>query len=208
MDDLFGGLFENIDWTDVGLTAGGSVVSALADREALKKKQRLADALAQMQRAKAGETMAASQKFIGTLAPERRMAALDQGKNELGARLNEGIGAARAFEAPENFAGKVSDDYRRVRGDAGARADERLQRAVSQLSSIGGADIAALSRNLQFNESGRDINATKGEMDNIGGAYTGAISGVRPDPFLSIAGQLMRGAGLAGMTKKRRAARF
>ena len=75
MDDLLGGLFDNIDWTDVGLTAGGSIVSEMATGMTLDEVKALGlpEIIDEM-----GDDIVKSRVRCATLALGTLQAAVDQ----------------------------------------------------------------------------------------------------------------------------------
>jgi hypothetical protein len=188
----------SIDPITIALIAGGTALQGYAQNKAQKKQESLADQMALFQSKKAGEGRESIERFLKGVTPEARRAEAEGVRTELERGLGESVGTASAFEKPENFAGKISPEYAAVRATGQGRTDERLKRAMAQLSAINTPGQQALAESMRYGRSAGDVDAANAASQNVGRSYLQAIDQVRPDPFLTMVGQIMSGVGASG----------
>lgn len=146
-----------------------------ADRQKL-----IASQMGEYQTGKAKEGQASIEDFIKAIAPERRAADASDVTDELGAGLRQSVGAAQAFEKPDNFAGKVTDNYtNRVASNAAAVKD-RLAKAMQQLAVIGSPAERNLRTQFRFGDTASAVDAANSAIGSSGRAFQGSIANQRP----------------------------
>lgn len=188
-------------WVPYAMMAVSAVAQGAAQNKADKRKQSLADQMGVFRSKKAEEGRAAIERFLKGVEPEARQEQTGKIQAELEQGLKESIGETMAFEKPDNFAGKVTDDYRRVRAAGQQRTDERLRRAIEQLKVIGTPRERAFQDAFRYGNAAREVGATTGASERVSREYARAIDQVQQDRFLSIASQLAQGLGM-GMALK------
>jgi hypothetical protein len=94
-------------------------------------------------------------------------------------------------------AGAVSPDYQARVASNDADLTSRLKRAVSQLSIIGAPAQQGLAEARRFGVAGGEVDASNTAANNVGAAYNKGIELQRPNSFLTLASQIMKGVGLA-----------
>jgi hypothetical protein len=185
-------------WVPYALVAAGTALNYQGERKAEKRRESLADAMAAFRSTKAGEGRASIEKFLSTVTPEARAQEGATERTALARGLTESVDATRGFETPQDFGGKVSTDYARVRAAGKERTDERLRRAISQLSTIGTPTQRQLNEAKRYGTAAGDVDVANSASTNVTGAYDRAIANTRTSSFSNLASQLLIGLGLGG----------
>lgn len=182
------------------LSVGSTVMQHMSQRDKQKRQSKLADDMERYRMMKAREGEAAANKFLETQQPEARAATNAAAKEELQRGFEDSLGTAVAFEKPQNFAGKVTQDYSTRAGANQADLGSRLKSLIGNLATIGTPARRDFDTSLKYSDAAATLGAANQAADNVSQRYAQAIDQVRPDPFLNFASQLAKGGaiGLAG----------
>jgi hypothetical protein len=177
------------------VAAAGASYAAQRDVEARQK--RIIDQMNAFQTEKAKKGEASVEKFLQKITPEQRAVDSAQVRDELSQGLDKSVGAAAAFEKPDNFAGKVSQGYRdRLASNEGS-VKARLEKAMKELAIIGTPAESNLRTQFRFGDAASDVDATNAAINRSTPIYHQAIANQRPHQFLTLLSQVMSGAGSA-----------
>jgi hypothetical protein len=185
------------DPATLGLLVGGTLLEAKGQSDVRHRQERLSNAMADYSRTKYGEGRDAINQFLQTIQPQAKADERQQLTDELATGLNQSVSAARAVETPQTVAGAVSPDYQARVASNDADLTSRLKRAVSQLSIIGAPAQQGLAEARRFGVAGGEVDASNTAANNVGAAYNKGIELQRPNSFLTLASQIMKGVGLA-----------
>lgn len=180
------------------LVAAGAGVGMNADKRAQQRQKRLIDAMEQFQTKKARGSGESIDKFLDTISPTSRAAESSQARGELQGELESSVGAAQAFENPQPIAGRVGSAYTERVASNEAAVKAKLERAMKELAIIGAPKEQSLRQGIRFGRAAGDVDAANSSIRNVGGAYEGAISRVRPSYGETFLSQLLMGLGTAG----------
>jgi len=180
----------------IAAVASVALQKAATDKQQSQQKS-LADQMTQYRLKKSDESTAATNKFLDTQRPEARAATTANAQQELAQGLDQSIGAAQAFEKPQNFAGKVTSDYTNRAATDEATLSSRLKTLVGNLSVMGAPARRDFDTSLKFGDAAGTVAGANKAADAVSDRYTTAINNVQPDPFLSFASQLAQGYGMA-----------
>lgn len=189
-------------WEALLYLAGSAVVADQSRRDVEKRQKKIADSMEQFQAGKAKQGQAAIEKFLNESTPQARATEDQSVKAELQRGLADSVGTAQSYQKPENFSGKVSESYATRRDANQVALKDRLARAMDQLATIGTPQERSLREQFRFGHAGADVDATNSAIRNVGPAYEGAISRVRPNPFDTFFSQALLGAGTSGAGKR------
>lgn len=177
--------------------AASALLKHQNDKRAIERQQSLRSAMEAYQRGKAKEIEAATEELIQKQTPQARA---DEAANITADRaqsLRDTVGAAQAFDAP-GIAGKLSADYRSTDETTAAKRAERTRRAIEQMATMGEPSEQQQRFGLRFGKAAGTVDASNRAIENVGRAYTGAMSRVQPDPAIDLISQIGMGVG-AGM---------
>jgi hypothetical protein len=107
------------------------------------------------------------------------------------------VSSARAVAAPQTVAGRISDDYTQRTALNESMLSDRLRRAIDQLSVIGAPGEMGLRDARRFGVAGGEVDASNVAARNVGDAYMRGIDLQRPNGNLMLAGEIMKGIGMA-----------
>lgn len=186
-----------IDPLSVGLTVASTLLQGAAQSSAARRQKNIVDAMSAYRSQKAGEGQQAINNFLQTIQPGAKDAERTQVQDELRTGLDNSVGAVQKFQAPQQIAGKVSDDFDARTASNNATVSDRIKRAVDQLSIIGAPAEQGMREARRYGVTAGEVDATNSAANNVGARYQDALQTVRPDPFLSLASQLTQGAALA-----------
>lgn len=190
----------------IAMMAGSTIMQGMAQRSAEKRQKSLSDAMTVYRMQKAGESQEQISKFLETIQPGAKEGERAQVIDELSQGLSDSVGAVRKFEAPQQIAGKVSDDYLNRRASNDASTGETIKRAIEQLSVIGAPGQTDMREARRYGQAATGVQSANQAANNVSGYYQQAIGNVRPDPFLSLGSQVAAGLGMAsamgGLGKK------
>lgn len=176
------------------LALGSAALSESSNRDVSDRQQKIIEAMRQYQVGKAQQGQKAISTYLDTITPEKRIAEKNAATGELAQGLRQSVDATKAYETPQNFAGKVSEAYKnRATADTAATSD-RISRAMQQLAVIGTPQEQQLSQGIRFGRAATDVDAANSAIRGVTPAYMGAISRVRPNPWDSFFSQALGGA--------------
>lgn len=185
-------------WIAVAAAVASAVMSQQAQSGMEKRQKKLAEAMSNYQLSKSQESQAAIKGFTDTIQPDAKAAERTDINAELEQGLDSSVGAVRKFEAPQQIAGKVSDDFtQRTASNQGTVAD-RIRRAVQQLSIIGTPAEQGLRESRRLGVAAGTVDGANSAANNVGAAYMRGIQLQRPNPALSFGSQIFGGLSRAG----------
>jgi hypothetical protein len=179
------------------LAGASAVASQRANTDLEERRRAIAQQMEDYQRGKAVKGEDAIQRFIDAVNPARRAADSSDIRAELQQGLEKSVGAAQALAKPDNFEGKVSENYLTRRASNDATTAERLRRAMQQLAIIGTPAERNLRTGFALSDSASDVDSANAAINASTPAYTRAINSLRPDRGLSLASQALGGASMA-----------
>lgn len=180
-------------WPQIIAMAASVALQAKASHDAERKQDNLANQMTMYRMKKSQEGEAATKKFLETQTPQARAAENTAAANELHNSLDQSIGTAQAFETPHNFAGKVSDDYTRRAASNDQALGLKLKNLVNNLAAIGAPERRDFDTKLKLAQASGDVSAANSAAETVSGRFTDAMGNVRPDPFLTMGGQILAG---------------
>lgn len=178
--------------------AGSAALKYGANRHAEKRRSNIRSAMEAYQRTKARENEAVTQKLIEKQAPAVSGAELAQAASDREKSMRDTVGAAQAFDAPA-IGGKVSGDYRAAEEANAGRIAERTRLAIQRLATMAAPGDQQQKFALRFGRAAGEVDAGNRAIDSVGRGYLSDIDGVRPNPWLTMAGDagMSLGAGMA-----------
>lgn len=194
-----------MSWVSVATAVAGFVIQQYASEQQASKQQKLANSMELYKRTKAQEASAATEDYLKTMDPAARENDRQVAQSDLRRDYTAGVDATKKFETPDNFAGKVSPDYKGVADRAKSSTAQRIQDAIGQLATIGAPAQRDLKNASTFTNAAGRVGAAQTASANVGDVYGTAINNVRPDPYLNFAGQLVAGVGSSGVLNKKKA---
>lgn len=186
------------------LALGSAAVKARSDYSVNKRQKQIADAMEQYQVGKAAKGREDLTKYLDTITPEARVAEKNAITAELERGQAESVAATKAYETPNNFSGKVSDQYAKRVASGSAMNADRIGRIMKQLSVIGTPVEQQLAQGIRFGRAATDVDAANTAIRGVTPAYMGSISRVRPSIWEDFFSQGLSGASnaVAGGRKK------
>lgn len=188
----------------IAIMAAGTMMQHKASEDSLAGQSKLISQEQLARSAKAREGTGVTSRLIDTLQPDARSAQDAAIRAEMEGQLGRSIDTARSYEQPEQFGGKVSDDYYSARETGRQTVNDRLRRALEQMSTLGVSGQRGLEDKFRYSQAASDIGGLQGDSAGLGRAYGAARSLEQPDPFLNLAGQLTQGVGMGYAMRPRR----
>ena len=182
---------------------GGSAISQYGLNARTRKQRELNKQLTSYKLGKSAESTAATEKYLASLTPEARKVENPALKAEAEKSARESLGTTMAYEKPRNFAGKTGTDYDAVLANEKAIKDQRVNRAIDQMTTLAVPTQRALADNVRFNTGATDVGQVNRNVRNVEGAYHNAMDLAQPNRVALYAGQVLRGMGLADATKRK-----
>ncbi len=182
---------------------GGRALEAVGERKANNRRKQLNQEMTSYNLGKSRESTAALESYLKSLEPGARAVENTALKTDLGNSLKDSIGVTQAYETPTNFAGKVSPRYGTARARDEAAVSDRLARTVDQLSTLGVPAQRNFNDSVRLNTAAVDTNQANRAIGNMSGAYKQAMNLTTPPPIYHFAGEVLRGLGMSGLTKKK-----
>lgn len=179
------------------LAGASAAVSSETQRELEGRRRAIAQRMEDYQVGKAKEGQKSIEKFIEAINPARRAAESSDIRGELQQGLDQSVGAAASLSKPDNFAGKVSENYTGRRAMNDATTSERLRRAMQQLAIIGTPAERNLRTGFSLSDAAGGVDASNAAIQSSGRAYNRAFESQRPDQFLNFVSQALGGASRA-----------
>ena len=180
----------------VPMLASGAL-QFISQNDVARRQNRLQAAMDEYQRSKARESTAATERYLDTLRPESRAADVREERALAQQGLERSVGASSAFQTPNDYAGVMTPDFAGVRSVGRKVNDDRLKRAIEQLSTSGAVGGIGIRDATRFGRSASDVDAANSASRYVGSAYERDIANVRPNPLLGFASQLLSGYGTA-----------
>jgi hypothetical protein len=184
-------------WPQVLMAVGSYLLNSAAQGSAQRKQDNLAQQMRQFDLTKTKASTDAINKFLDSAKPEARAQDMAQGKADTTANLNDAIGTSQAYLKPSNFQGKVTSSYADRAGSDAASAGQRIKAAIDQLSTINAPHRQNFDQSLRYGLAAGDVDAANSGMRDVNQAFQTDMSNVRPDPFLSLASQVLSGVNMA-----------
>lgn len=176
-------------WPALLIIAASAFAKHMANQEAQGRQERFRQSMEGYQRTKAAESTAATEGLLQKQTPQARGDELAQVTADRAHSLRDTVGAAQAFDAAP-IAGKMSGDYGMTQEATANRNAERVRRAIEQLSTIGAPGEQAQAFGRRFGVAAGNVDAANRASANVGAGYLTDIKHVKPDPFLSMAGDV------------------
>lgn len=192
-----------MDWEDLGFMFGGDLISAYADRQAARRRQEMLNLSHQYGLNQAAKSRASIDEYLARFSPEARERETADLRSEVAANLEKGMGVVQPFSAPQDFAGKVSEDYTRAKANATGAAQARVKKAMENLAVMGTPAVRAVADRPALNDASADVALANQAAARARAHYAGTMETVRPDAFTNFIGQVLRGVGQAGVTSKK-----
>jgi hypothetical protein len=177
----------------LAIIAASALLKHQADRQALRRQESIRRSMEAYQRARARETEAATEELLKKQTPQARAEELKKLTGERESSLRETV-AATAPPA-SRIAGAVSQDYERAQEAQANTVAERTRRAIEQLAAMGAPGEQRLKFGTRFGRAAGQVDAANRASENVGNAFLRDIEGVRPNPWMSLAGEVGMGVG-------------
>jgi hypothetical protein len=182
----------------IALALGSALVGEAGNQDLEQRRRKIAKRMDEFQGEKARQGQQSIEKFIAQIDPARRAAESSDIRGELQRGLESSVGASAALSKPDNFAGKVTENYTGRRASNEATTKERLRRAMEQLAVIGTPAERNMRTGFALSDATSGVGAANSSIASTGRAYTRAADSLRPDPFLSFVSQALGGVSRAG----------
>lgn len=179
------------------LAAGSAVIGGLAQSDVTSRQKNLTNQMTAYRSQRAANAESTIENFLRTQDPSARAAQQSSTQADLQSGLNNSVGAVQKFQDQNPIQGKVSQDYTdRVASNAGGMQD-RISKAISQLSGIGTPGEVGMQNARTYGLAATDVDAQQRAAGNVSARYMDGINSQRPDPFLGFASQLLGGGSIA-----------
>ena len=183
------------------LAIGGSLIEQASNRDVSDRQKKIIEAMRQYQTGKALQGEAAISKYLPTIAPDALAKERAASTDELAQGLKKSVDTTRAYETPQNFAGKVSESYKQRAASDTASVNDRISRAIQQLSVIGSPENQQQQIATRFGRTAGDVDSANTAIRNVVPAYEGAIGRVRPNYWDTFFSQALKGSGQAAASR-------
>lgn len=185
-------------WVPLAIIAASALAKNKANTDALKRQENIRGAMERFQRTKAAETEAATEQLIQKQTPQARQDELAQLEADRSRSMSETV--ASATPAPATIAGNLSPEYQKSQESAANSVAARTKRAIEQLSAMGAPGEQQQKFGLRHGRAAGVVDASNIASARVGDRYMEDIDNVRPDGFLSLAGDIgmAYGAGMLG----------
>jgi hypothetical protein len=181
------------------ILAASAAVKRINEQDALRRKQKLANAMADYQRSKSAESMGATEELIKKQTPEARATELADLTLDREKSLRDTVGAAQASDA-QAAAGKQSSDFSAAQEREANTRSQRLKRAIEQLAITGAPGEQALKSSQRFGRAAGVVDAANRASDYVGRNYLTDIDNTVPNPGWQLLGDvgMAVGGGMLG----------
>lgn len=188
----------------LALLLAGMMAKHYANSEASDRSKELQKAMETYQRMRAQQNEAAINNLVDQQTPQKRAADLQQTEASRVASMQGTVDAARAASPVAPAAGtNTSTDYQSASTAAADTVASRTKRAIQQLALMGAPGEQSLASGIRFGRAAGNVDAGNAAIANVGTGYMRDIDNVRPDPFLSLLGDVgiaYGGAGIGGVS--------
>jgi len=172
-----------------------------ANHEADQRAKQLQQAMEAYQRGRAQQNEAAINKLVDDQTPQKRAQDLAGTQASRDLSMQSTVDAARAASPVQAPAGtSASADYQKSSAAAADTVAARTKRAIEQLGVMGAPGEQALASGIRFGRAAGNVDAGNQAISNVGAGYMRDIDNVRPDPYLSLLGDvgMAYGGGVVG----------
>lgn len=173
----------------LAVLAGSALLKHQVNRQAQKRQDRLRGSMEAYQRSKSADSMAATEALLQKQTPQARDEEMQAVTDARAGSLRDTVGAAQAFDAPQ-IAGNLSPEYTRAQEAAADSVSARTKRAIEQLATMGAPGEQALKSGIRFGQTAGEVDAANNASAAVGRGYLTDIDNVRPDPLLSMVGDI------------------
>lgn len=174
-------------WPAIAVIVASMLAKHMANKGAQNRQESLRGAMDEYQHMKAQQNEAAINQLVDRQTPAARGTELAAVTDERARSLQSTVNAAQATEASP-IAGKLSGDYAAAQERAANTVSNRTRRAIEQLSTMGAPGEQQVRSSMRFGRAAGEVDAGNRAISNVGNAYMTDIGNVRPNPFLSMAG--------------------
>lgn len=188
-------------WLPYALAGASAVANLASQKELDERRRKILDRMEEFQTGKARQSERSIDDFINAIDPARRAVQNADIRSELQQGLDKSVGAAQALAKPDNFEGRVTDNYTTRRAANDATTTERLKRAMAQLAVIGTPAERSLTTGFALGDAASGVDAANSAIRRTTSAYNTALNGQRPDAFLTFASDALGGMSRASASR-------
>lgn len=183
-------------WPALAIIAASMFAKHMANQGAADRQNQLQQAMAAYQRSRAQQNEAATQALVNQQTPDARAAELKKIDASRQASMQNAVDLARTASPVTQAAGtNTSGDYQRASATAGDLVANRAKRVIEQMGVMGAPGEQGIASGIRFGRAAGDVDAGNAAIANVGAGYMRDISNVRPNPWLSMAGDIGMGVG-------------
>jgi hypothetical protein len=183
-------------WPALAIIAASMFAKHMANQGAVDRQNQLQQAMATYQRSRALQNEAATKALISQQTPDARATELKNIDTSRQASMQGTVDTARAASPVTQAAGtNTSGDYQRASTAAADTVAARTKKAIEQLGLMGAPGEQGIASGIRFGRAAGDVDAGNAAIANVGAGYMRDISNVRPNPWLSMAGDIGMGVG-------------
>lgn len=188
-------------WPALLVIAASMFAKHMANQQAQNRSSSLQQAMETYQRTKAQQNEGAINQLVSQQTPDARAKELQDINASRSATMNQTVDQARAASPIQPVAGtNTSPDYQQAAAAAADRVSTRTANAIKNLSTMGAPGEQAISSGVRFGRAAGNVDAGNAAIGNVGAGYMRDINNVRPNPMLSMLGDvgMAVGGGMAG----------
>lgn len=187
-------------WPALAVIAASMFAKHMANKDAQNRANSLRGAMDTYQRGKAQQNEAAINQLVSQQTPDARAKELQAIQASRTGSMQSTVDSARAASPISAVAGTTGQDYAKASIAAADTVANRTKRAISQMATMGAPGEASLSSGIRFGRAAGNVDAGNQAIGNVGAGYMRDINLVRPNPFLSMAGDvgMAVGGGMLG----------
>lgn len=173
-----------------------AAAKAANEQQALRRKQKLNEAMAAYQRGQAGRQSQALNTYLAGQTPGARGAELDRIALERAGSAQQTVDAVQASN-PTAISAKPSADFQKSQDAAAQLVSDRTRRAIQALSVMGAPGEQAVSQGIRFGKAAGVTSGTNSAMDSVGRAFGREMENTVPNPWVDKMAQIGMAYGLA-----------
>lgn len=180
----------------LAIIAASMAAKYMANQDAADRQAQLARSMQAYQLTKARENQQAISNLTQTQTPDARAKQLADIQASRQQTMQGTVDQQRSAAPVTVSAGSTaSKDYQDASAAAADTIANRTKRAIAQLGVMGAPGEDRLMNAIRFGRTAGTVDANNQAISNVGNAYMTDINNVRPNPFLTMAGDVGLGVG-------------
>lgn len=174
-------------WPAIAVIIASMIAKHMANKGAQDRQNSLQQAMQAYQSSRAKENESAIGNLVDQSTPQKRAAELQDLNASRMQSMTGTVDAARAA-SPVTAPAGASSDYQKSSAAAADTVAARTKRAIEQMGVMGAPGEAGIAQGLRFGRAAGKVDAGNTAIGNVGNAYMTDIGNVRPNPWLTMAG--------------------